>query len=179
MGARGKQGPAARRAAAAPSPGPPEGGWEAIPDRVAGLMLPLLEPSGVELVHVEFGREAGGRVLRLYVDKPGGITLEDCAWISRQAGDLLDVYLEGVGAYHLEVSSPGRERPLGKRADYLRFRGQRVRVRTAAAIGGRRNFSGILLGLEDEQVRLGLQEGEIAIPLTAIRRARLAGGEAP
>jgi ribosome maturation factor RimP len=112
--------------------------------------------------------------LRLNFDKPVVITLEDCARIIRQDGDLLDVYLEGIGAYHLEVSSPGLERPLGKRSDYERFQGHRVRLRTTAAIDGRKNFSGTLIGIEGEQVRLRLQDREVTIALEQIRKARLA-----
>ena len=67
----------------------------------------------MELIYVEYQREAGGRILRLYIDRPGGVTLDDCIYISRQSSDLLDVYLENTGPYRLEVSSPGTESTAG------------------------------------------------------------------
>ena len=84
--------------------------------KVAGLVRSLAEPlcdsEGLELVHVEFQRESGGRILRLYIDKPDGIKLDDCVGVSRQINDILDVNLEGLGPYSLEVTSPRPERPL-------------------------------------------------------------------
>ena len=92
-----------------------------IVERVWQLAQPLCASEGVELVHVEYQREQGGRTLRLYLDKPGGVTLDDCAGISRHLGDLLDVSLETAASYRLEVSSPGSKRPLGRLEDFKRF----------------------------------------------------------
>jgi len=80
---------------------------------VKDLAEPLCESEGVELVYVEYQPEAGGMILRLYIDKPEGVTVDDCIYISRQLGDILDVNLENAGAYRLEVSSPGSDRPPG------------------------------------------------------------------
>ena len=90
--------------------------WQEIIAQTKSLAQRLCEAEGMELVHVEFQREAGGRVLRLYIDQPGGVTLNDCVNISRQMGDLLDVNIENMGPYNLEVSSPGTDRPLSKEA---------------------------------------------------------------
>ena len=79
------------------------------------LVKPVCEAAGMELVLAEFRREPAGRILRLFIDRPGGVTLGDCAHISRQVADLLDVSMEGIGPYSLEVSSPGINRPLVKK----------------------------------------------------------------
>jgi ribosome maturation factor RimP len=171
---------ALKRASTAPRPAGVGAAWAKVPEQVRALAAPLLAADGFELVHVECQREQQGRVLRLYVDKPGGVTLSDCAHISRQVGDLLDIYLEHVGAYALEVSSPGSERPLGQEADFERFAGRRVRIRTIEAIDGQRNFSGTLLGLSDGNlVRLRIKDTELSIPMQQIRKARLADSQGP
>lgn len=146
--------------------------------KVAGLVRSLAEPlcasEGLELVHVEFQREANGRVLRLYIDKPGGIKLDDCAGVSRQMGDILDVNLEEIGPYSLEVTSPGSERPLAKHEDFERFKGNRVKIKTSRPYNGQKNFTGILIGISGEQVNLQIGEEDIVIPYQDISKARLA-----
>ena len=82
------------------------------------LAAPLCEAEGVELVHIEYQQETGGRILRLYIDKPGGVTLDDCIIVSRQLSDLLNVKIETEETYRLEVSSPGPDRPLGNALDF-------------------------------------------------------------
>ena len=146
--------------------------------KVAGLVRSLAEPlcasEGLELVHVEFQREANGRVLRLYIDKPGGINLDDCAGVSRQMGDILDVNLEEIGPYSLEVTSPGSERPLAKHEDFERFKGNWVKLKTSRPFKGQKNFTGILRGISGEQVNLQIGEEDIVIPYQDISKARLA-----
>jgi ribosome maturation factor RimP len=144
---------------------------------VLGVARPLADSLcddiGIELVHLEYLRDRGGRIMRLYIDKPGGVTLEDCAEVSRELSDLLDVRLPELGPYHLEVSSPGPNRPLSRPADFDRFRGQRVKIRTRAPIDGRRNFSGTLDGMADGAVRVNMGRGTVAIALEAISKAHL------
>jgi ribosome maturation factor RimP len=138
------------------------------------LIESLCETEGVELVHLEYQREAGGRILRLFIDRPGGVTLDDCVHISRQSSDLLDVYLENTGPYHLEVSSPGPNRPLGKRLDFDRFKGSRVKIKSAQPVDGQKKFKGVLMGIFEDVVKL-LVDGKIAcIPYQEIITARLA-----
>jgi ribosome maturation factor RimP len=138
------------------------------------LIGSLCESEGLELVHLEYQREAGGRILRLFIDKPGGVTLDDCVHISRQSSDLLDVYLENTGPYRLEVSSPGPNRPLGKRLDFDRFKGSGVKIRTAQSVGGQKKFKGVLMGISENIVKLSV-DGKIAhIPYEEIITARLA-----
>jgi ribosome maturation factor RimP len=146
---------------------------ERIARQVFAIAEPLCESEGVELVFVEFHSETTGRVLRLFVDKPGGITLDDCAAVSRQLTDILDVSLEEVGPYSLEVSSPGPERPIGKVDDFNRFKGKKIRVQTSRPIDGRKNFTGILAGFLDGRVNLTIDKLTVTIPHTSIKRARL------
>jgi ribosome maturation factor RimP len=138
---------------------------------------PLCRSEGIELVQVEFQREQGGRALRLYIDKPGGVTLDDCTQISRQIGDLLDVKLETELSYRLEVSSPGLDRPLGKADDFERFKGQRAKIRTALPINGQKRFTGILEGMESNVVRLQISHQSIAIPFDQITKAQVMGSD--
>jgi ribosome maturation factor RimP len=141
--------------------------------RVKDLAEPLCESEGVELVYVEYQPEAAGMVLRLYIDKPEGLTVDDCISISRQLGDILDVNFEDSGTYSLEVSSPGPDRPLWKKDDFNRFKGNVARVRTCRPFDGRKNFKGILLGISDETVKLVVDNKNVAIPFKEIERARL------
>ena len=143
--------------------------------QVRTLAEPVCAAEGLELIHVEFQRESGGRILRLYIDKPEGINLEDCAGISRQMGDIIDVNLDDIGPFNLEVTSPGPSRPLVKRADYERFKGNRVKIRTNRPINGQKNFKGVLLGISGEQVSLRVGEEVVAILNQDIYKARLAG----
>lgn len=138
------------------------------------LLDPLCEAEGMELVHLECQREAGGRILRLYIDKPGGVTLDDCIHISRQSSDMLDVYLEDMGPYNLEVSSPGQNRPLGKKRDFDRFKGNRVNIRTDPSVGGKKKINGVLLGISEDVVKVSIEDQIVAIPYHEIVTARLA-----
>jgi ribosome maturation factor RimP len=133
----------------------------------------LCDSEGLELVHIEYHRERGGRIMRIYIDKPGGATLDDCAAVSREIGDVLDVNLPDIGPYHLEISSPGPNRPLAREADYERFRGRRARIKTLDPIQGQKNFSGVLEGLTDGTVRLNVGQATVAIPIDRISKAYL------
>lgn len=127
----------------------------------------------MELVQVEYQREAGGRVRRLFIDRPGGVTLDDCVQISRQAGDVLEVGLENMGPYRLEVSSPGTNRPLAKQLDYERFKGKRAKIKTIQALDGQKNFKGVLAGISEGLVKLAVEGNTITIPFIEIAKAHL------
>ncbi|QTA93386.1 ribosome maturation factor RimP [Desulfonema magnum] len=164
-------------------------------EEIRQIAEPLCEAEGMELAHVEYQREAGGRVLRLYIDRPGGVTLNDCVYISRQVNDLLDVHFMSSGIedepYNLEVSSPGPNRPLGKRTDFERFRGKKVKIRTLGPVDGKKNIQGVLAGLSEEIVppsvsglksdpvtsevcvKLLVDDKILLIPYQEITRARL------
>ena len=143
------------------------------------LLDPMCKAEGIELVHLECQREAGGRILRLYIDKPGGVTLDDCIHISRQSSDILDVYLEDTGPFNLEVSSPGQNRPLGKKRDFDRFKGNRVTIRTTPSVGGKKKINGVLLGISEDVVKVSIDDQIVAIPYHEIVTARLAANSIP
>jgi ribosome maturation factor RimP len=107
---------------------------------------------GLELVDVEFRGGGKARLLRLFIDKPGGVTHEDCALVSRELGTILDVEDAIPGSYTLEVSSPGLDRRLTKPADYERFAGSRIRLTTREQVEGNRHLEGRLQGLRDGRV---------------------------
>jgi ribosome maturation factor RimP len=138
------------------------------------LARSVVEPLGYELVGVEyFQRGKLGGVLRVYIDHADGITLDDCAAVSRQLSGVLDVEDPIKGHYDLEVSSPGLDRPLFGVEQYERFRGHRAKVRLAAKLEGRRNFAGVLAGV-DQGALLLEEDGEtIVLPLEMIESARL------
>jgi ribosome maturation factor RimP len=147
---------------------------ETITGRVEELIQPLLEAQGVELVEVQYHRPPRGRAsLRLFLDREGGITLEELARLSRVVGDLLDVHDPIPGSYNLEVSSPGLTRQLKKPADYQRYVGRLVRLTTRSPVAGRQVHVGILKGLEGDQVRLEAAGEILCLPLSEIAKARL------
>jgi ribosome maturation factor RimP len=155
----------------------------AVVERVRAVAEPLCTSLGLELVELEYLREGSSWVLRVFIDRPGGVVLDDCSNLSNALGVALDVEEEGIGPlmgdqpYSLEVSSPGIERPLKKPADFQRFSGQKVKVKTFAPLpgdpSGRKIFSGKLLGLSGETVALESSEGQLVIPLKAIAKAHL------
>jgi ribosome maturation factor RimP len=137
---------------------------------VDAVAEPVVAGMGFELVDAQASN--GGRLLRLFIDKPGGVTLDDCAAVSRQLSRVFEV--EGVNYERLEVSSPGLDRPLRKAGDFARFAGRRaeVRMRTPDA-GGRRNFAGVLRGVAQGQLSLELDGHMVALALDDVERARL------
>ncbi|MDL2122249.1 MAG: ribosome maturation factor RimP [Deltaproteobacteria bacterium] len=141
--------------------------------KVKDLTEPLCEAMGMELVHVEYQRESRGIILRIYIDKPGGITLDDCVFINRQLRDTLDLHFDSSGSYSLEVSSPGSDRPLNKKLDFEKFRGKVARIKTIAPINGQKNFKGVLLGISEETINISLDDKTVAIPFKEVKSARL------
>jgi ribosome maturation factor RimP len=142
--------------------------------RLTELMQPLLEAQGVELVDLQYNRPRRGRgTLRLFLDQPGGVTLEVLTRISRVVSELLDVHDLIPGAFTLEVSSPGATRALKKPDDYRRYAGRLVRLTTRAPWEGRQVHRGILQGLENDEVCLLAGEAATRIPLKEIAKARL------
>lgn len=128
----------------------------------------------VELVHAEVAGPEGSPVVRLFIDKPGGVTVDDCSQVSHQMSTVLDVEDFIHSAYVLEVSSPGLERGLYKRADYERFTGSQARIKTRSPIDGQRNFRGRILGFEDDNVIVEDQtSGRVEIPLDGIVKSNL------
>lgn len=147
--------------------------------KIESLALPLVTSLGLELVEVEYKREGPQMVLRISIDKEGGIMLDDCAAVSKELSALLEVEDIVPGNFSLEVSSPGLNRPLKSRADYERYKGKLVKVKTFAPTADdagniRRTFLGKLIGLDGDLILLQLQEGQSAkIPLSAVAKAHL------
>lgn len=146
---------------------------EKIIAQVKELTEPLCESEGMELVHVEYQRESAGRILRIYIDRPGGIRIDDCKTISRQLSDLLDVCIEIDEAFSLEVTSPGLDRPLSKKEDFERFKGNIAKIRIKTPVNGQKNFKGVLIGISDEIVILKSNDKIISINFQDINNARL------
>jgi ribosome maturation factor RimP len=143
-------------------------------NKVWDLAEPLCESEQIELVYVQYQREPGGRILRVYIDKPGGVDLNDCMHFSRQLSDILDIYLEIDTSYSLEVSSPGTNRPLGRLQDFERFKGNMAKIKSTRAIDGQKNFKGVLLGVVDENIKLQAENNKnMEIPFADIVKARL------
>ena len=143
-------------------------------ERVRALAEPILADRSLELVEVEFQRETRGWILRVYIDRSGGVTLDDCQKVSEELGDHLDVADLITLPYHLEVSSPGLDRPLTRDADFIRFAGKAVRIVTRDPVEGQRNFRGRLAGLVDGAVLVDLADGrQVRIPRPLIAKARL------
>lgn len=145
-------------------------------ERIAEIVEPVVVAAGYELVHLELVGNRRNMVLRLYVDRPGGVTVDDCAAVSERVGVVLDVEDPIAHSYTLEVCSPGIERGLYKKTDYQRFAGQEVKIETWQQIEGRRHFYGELVGIGPDDlvtVRERILQREIAIPYNTIRKAHL------
>jgi len=129
---------------------------------------------GVELVEVELKGGGKARTLRIYLDKPGGVTLDDCATVSREVGTILDVEDVVPTAYVLEVSSPGLDRPLRGAADYSRFAGRRAKLVMRHAVDGQSFFKGTLGGIDGGEVLIDADDGRRhRVPIGVITRAHL------
>ncbi len=141
--------------------------------RVQTLVSPMLETEGIELVLAEFRREPGGQILRLFLDRPGGVAIEDLALASRRVSDLLDVYFGEGPPYRLEVSSPGANRPLVREEHFIRFAGHRAVIRLKEPLNGRKTFTGLLDKVENGAVTIVCDNVPWTLPLSAVATARL------
>jgi ribosome maturation factor RimP len=141
--------------------------------QVMELLEPILDERGYELVDVEYLSKHGKWILRIYIDKNGGITIDDCAQVSGELGDLLDIKEVIRHEYVLEVSSPGVNRPLKKEKDFARAIGQKIKVTMAAPINGRRNFKGYLRAFQDQTLDLEIEGKRTSLPWQEIEKANL------
>ncbi|WP_039747844.1 ribosome maturation factor RimP [Solimonas variicoloris] len=142
-------------------------------ERLEQILEPVVESIGYELLLLEYSPSPRNAMLRLYIDAPAGITIDDCERVSKEVAGVLDVEDPIRSAYRLEVSSPGLDRPLVKPAHFLRFVGEQARVQLIAPLNGRRRYVGFIRGLEGDTLRLETKEGLAEIPLPEIERARL------
>ena len=152
-------------------------GTEPVREKACRLLEPIILREGFELVDVEWGREGAAWVLRIFVDRPGGVTIDHCQELSRTIEPILDVEDFIEPAYSLEVSSPGLDRPLRKVADFERFTGQRAHVKTFGPIetptGPRKNWTGTLKGFKDGAVEVEVDGALHRIPHDKIAKAHL------
>lgn len=151
---------------------------ELIIDKIRGFLQSLLRSMELELFDVQFRREGHGWVLRVFIDSEEGVTLEHCTNVSRELGRYLDVEDLIDNAYHLEVSSPGLERPLRSFNDFIRYRGKKARVKVHESIDGEKIFEGIIEEVADDaegMINLKLNDGRaIQFTFEKINKARLA-----
>ncbi len=145
-------------------------------NRLYQLLENSVDQFGYELVHLELLGRDNARILRLYIDAPGGVALDDCAFVSEQVGSILDVEDPISGHYSLEVSSPGIERPLVKKEHFEKALGQNVSVKTHIKCNGQRNFLGQLTEVSDHSIVVVINGDEHGIELANIDRARLKPG---
>ena len=124
------------------------------------LLMPIMEANGFELVDVEYVKEAGNWYLRAYIDKPGGITVDDCEVVNRELGDLLDRDDFIDDSYILEVSSPGLGRPLKKERDFIRSKGEEVEIRTYRMVDRQKEFRGVLKAWDKDTVTIEYEDGQ-------------------
>lgn len=147
---------------------------EGLEGKLMALAQPVVDGLGMELVDVAFVTEHGRRVLRVTIDKPGGVTVDDCGDVSRELGTILDVEDPIPQRYTLEVSSPGLDRPLLSEKDFIRFTGKKARIKTREAVEGRKNFKATIEAVEGGRVKVTDFDGKVfEIPLSNIDRARL------
>jgi ribosome maturation factor RimP len=142
-------------------------------ERVLALLEPLVESLGYELVCLELHGSGQHSLLRLYIDAPQGIGLEDCERVSREVSATMDVADPISGSYRLEVSSPGLDRPLAKPEHFRRFAGREAKVQMRVPVDGRRRFAGRLLGIEQDQVVIEVDGSSFRLPLEQVEKARL------
>ncbi len=148
--------------------------YTALAEKVKELAEPVVDELGLELVDVVYATESGRRILRVIIDGPGGVTIDDCTMVSRELGTLLDVEDVVPESYSLEVSSPGLDRPLVREKDFRNAVGKKIRLRTKEPLDGRRNFRAVLVGVGDDSVTLEDSEGRLwKIELSNIDKARL------
>ncbi|HEY0078062.1 MAG TPA: ribosome maturation factor RimP [Pyrinomonadaceae bacterium] len=145
-----------------------------IEEKVREIAARVASEHGLEFVHAEVGASGRTAAVRIFIDKPGGVTHEDCSAVSHHVGTIFDVEDFINSSYTLEVSSPGLERGLYKLEDYTRFAGQLARLKSRDAINGQRNFRGRIEGLEGETVIFeDKTNGRVRIPFRSIAKANL------
>ena len=142
--------------------------------RTEELIMPILEENGFDLVDVEYVKEGSNWYLRVYIDKPGGITIEDCVMVSRSMSDILDREDYVEDAYTFEVSSPGLMRPLKKDKDFQRNLGNEVEIKTYRMVDRQKEFAGVLKSYDEQNITIETEDGEKVIARADIALIRLA-----
>ncbi len=141
--------------------------------KIEALVEPALSDMGYELVAVQYLSEHGRWILRILADKPGGITLDDCALLSRRIGPLLDIKDIISHEYVLEVSSPGLDRPLVKEEDFLQAIGKKIKVRMVVPVNGRRRFTGYLREFQGRTLYVAVDDQMVTLPRKGVEKANI------
>src|SRR5216684_8470287 len=145
-----------------------------VAERVRDIAEQVAVDHGLELVHAEVGGPDGHPIVRVFIDKPGGVTHDDCSEVSVHLGTVLDVEDFIHSAYTLEVSSPGLERGLYKRADYERFAGSAAKIKSRVPVNGQRNFRGCIVSVDESSVIFeDRTSGRVQLPIDDIAKANL------
>ena len=141
--------------------------------QLENLLAPVVKSFGCELWGLDFFSQGKRSLLRLYIEKPGGVSLEDCERVSRQVSSILDVEDPIAKGYTLEVSSPGMDRPLFNLEQYRAYIGSEISLRLRTPFEGRRKFTGVLHAIEDDEVVLQVGEDEYLLPFELIEKANV------
>ena len=147
---------------------------KSVTEEVIDLATPITKSRGLELVDVEYNKEGENWILRVFIDKEGGVSIEDCQEVSCDLEDQLDAVDPIDKSYLLEVSSPGLDRPLKDEEDFARFTGRLIDISTYAPVNGAKEFTGKLLGLEDEEIKIEVDGEELLIPQNKVAKTKLA-----
>lgn len=142
-------------------------------DKIISLVGPVIVEEGCELWDVEVTSEMGDRILRVFIEKQGGVQVGDCSRVSHAIEDLLEVENVVTGRYRLEVSSPGLNRVLSRKEHFERFLGQTVEVTTKEKLDGRRHYKGVLKAVMGEELVIGIDHQTYSLPLTSLLKANL------
>ena len=143
-------------------------------DQLVELLQPVVVNLGYELWELEYAARSGGGLLRLYIDSPEGITLDDCERVSRAVSEAMDASDPIQGHYTLEISSPGLDRVLRTAEHFARFSGERVKVETSAPVNGRKRFVGRLTQVGNGEIALDVDGSIVKLPIDGIHKARIA-----
>jgi len=141
--------------------------------KIERICTPVLDQMGYRLIEWEYVQDAGRWVIRLYIDREGGVNIDDCTRASRALGDVIDVELEIPHGYTLEVSSPGIFRPLRRLEDFVKYRGAAIKLKTKMPLDGRSNYRGVIEEIKDNTVAMVVDGMRYTIPFEAIAKARL------
>ena len=142
-------------------------------EQLQALLAPVVEALGYECWGVELISQGRHSVLRVYIDRPEGILIDDCEAVSRQVSGILDVEDPISGEYTLEVSSPGMDRPLFTLEQFAKHAGEQVKIRLRSPYEGRRNYQGILRGVEEQDVVVLVDDHEYLLPIDSIDKANI------
>ncbi|KPC34675.1 Ribosome maturation factor RimP [Pseudomonas syringae pv. cilantro] len=142
-------------------------------EQLQDLLAPVVVALGYQCWGIDFSSQGKHSVLRIYIDKEGGVLVDDCAIVSRQISGVLDVEDPISTEYTLEVSSPGMERPLFTIEQFALYAGEQVRIKLRSPFEGRRNFQGLLRGVEEQDVVVQVEDHEFLLPIDLIDKANI------